>query len=664
VLSPADIGCDAFTYMAMRYTVLELSTAVKPWLLRHLMDVTGDPVTYLDPDIKVYGPIGLLDEMAREHGVALIPHNNVPIPPDGRRPSQVDVMIAGVYNLGYVSLRQGPEVDHLLEWWADRLRRDCRVDPIWGYFVDQRWFDLVPGFLTDFAIVRDPEYNVAYWNLHSRRLEHDDRHYLVDGRPLAFFHFSGFDPQHPLVLSRHQDRIDVAEHPVLERLLAEYTRDVMGQGHAVSRRWPYGYLSLGDGTEIDEWVRGFCQEFVDEHEQAGHPVLSPFTFAGATNFHEWLGGDAPDAPPGINRVLARVYRQRSDLREQFPDLSGHDREGLLRWAEEFGVHEVPLLAKIATQNGDVSGGGAVDSDRTPRLQLAGHTPMAAPAGVNVVGSFAADGETGDLARQLVRACDEAGVPALPVDEPAPRENEENLEFSTVPPSEAAYGVNLICLPPERLLDFARHAGTRFFAGRYSIGVWLDAPPTNGEVLDRAETLLQEIWTGSSQVDATLQPHLNIPVRSMSMSNHSPYVSGELMHRRLESVRATGRVLRSLPPERGRPRALIDAEVVVNRGPAKSARSGRGQRMRRTLRKAVLRALKPYTSYQEKANSAILAAVEELNSSLDRVIDELREQMAVERAEILAEVRRFNRSHTTPPTSYDEATPEPGSGDPA
>ena len=54
-------------------------------------------------------------------------------------------MIAGVYNLGYVSLAPGPEVDRLLDWWADRLRRDCRVDPMWGYFVDQRWFDLAPG---------------------------------------------------------------------------------------------------------------------------------------------------------------------------------------------------------------------------------------------------------------------------------------------------------------------------------------------------------------------------------------------------------------------------------------------------------------------------------------------------------------------------------------
>ena len=84
VLTPADIGCEPFIHMALRYSVLELSTAVKPWLLRHLMAETGGPVTYLDPDIKIYGSLERLDELAAEHGVVLIPHNSEPIPPDGR----------------------------------------------------------------------------------------------------------------------------------------------------------------------------------------------------------------------------------------------------------------------------------------------------------------------------------------------------------------------------------------------------------------------------------------------------------------------------------------------------------------------------------------------------------------------------------------------------
>ncbi len=322
----------------MRYSVLELSTAVKPWLLRHIMSETGAPVTYLDPDIRIYGSLNLLDELAASHGVVLIPHNNVPIPADGRKPSQVDIMIAGVYNLGYVTVAPGQEVDGLLDWWADRLRRDCRVDPVWGYFVDQRWFDLAPGFLTDVAIMREPEYNVAYWNLHARRLAYGEGSYSVDGRPLRFFHFSGFDPKHPLVLSRYQNRVDVLADPVLEQLLSEYATEVLDAGHQTSRSWAYGYTALGDGTPLDAWVRTLYDRFAAERAD----VPSPFTPDGASEFVQWLAQEPPGAPSGVSRVLASVYEERPDLRGAYPNLNGADRDRLLAWAQEYGRHEIPL----------------------------------------------------------------------------------------------------------------------------------------------------------------------------------------------------------------------------------------------------------------------------------------------------------------------------------
>ena len=303
-------------HMAIRYSVLELSTAVKPWLLRYLMGETGGPVTYLDPDIRSLqldrapGPA-----RAGARRGARFRTTAARIPQDGRKPSQVDVMIAGIYNLGFVSLDPRPEVDQLLDWWADRLRRDCRVDPVWGYFVDQRWFDLAPGFLSDLAIVRDPQYNLAYWNLHERQLEYTDGSYLVDGRPLGFFHFSGFDPAHPLVLSRHQDRVDVAAHPVLERLLDEYAAEVLDNGYATARHLPYDFAALGDGTRVDGKLGDLFDEFADAHDGA---VPSPFTLEGVREFDVWLREPTPGAPAGINRALARVYEARADIRGCLP----------------------------------------------------------------------------------------------------------------------------------------------------------------------------------------------------------------------------------------------------------------------------------------------------------------------------------------------------------
>ena len=346
VLTPAEIGCEPFIHMAMRYSVLELSTAVKPWLLRHLMGRTGRPVTYLDPDIKIYGSLKPLDDLAAAHGVVLIPHNSEPIPPDDRMPSQVDIMIAGIYNLGYVSLAPGREVEDLLDWWADRLERDCRVDPKWGYFVDQRWFDLAPGFLSDMSIVRDPEFNLAYWNLHSRRLGWADGRYTVNGRPLKFFHFSGFDPQHPLVLSRYQNRVDVTNDPVLEQLLGRIRRRRDGRG-------PCGQPDLAVqlwrarrrhadrrcGARSLRRIRSMSTTDVSR---------SPFTMEGATDFRGLAGpvstGMARPASVACLPTFTRPERTcAGPSRSVRSATSTACCDGLARTVSE----RVPLLARLS-----------------------------------------------------------------------------------------------------------------------------------------------------------------------------------------------------------------------------------------------------------------------------------------------------------------------------
>ena len=535
VLTPADIGCEPFTRMALRYTVLELSTAVKPWLLRHLLARTGAPVTYLDPDIKIYGSLARLEQLAADHGVVVIPHNSEPIPADGRKPSQVDIMIAGVYNLGYVSLASRPEVDQLLEWWSDRLRRDCRVDPVWGYFVDQRWFDLVPGFVPDLAIVRDPEYNVAYWNLHARKLERDGVGYKVDGRPLAFFHFSGFDADHPLVLSRYQDRVDVLADPVLEQLLAEYAAEVNTEGHALSRKWPYSYGALGDGTRVDHTVRDMYDEFADE--QSGD-VPSPFTLEGVDAFANWLNGQAHDAPPGISRVLARVYRDRPDLQIAYPDLSGDGRAGLLRWVEEYGRREMSMLAWKMTNTNDTPGAGVGDSAVTSPAAIAAPTSATAvdppvardaavaplsqsPFGVNVVGYFRSEVGTGEAARQVVGALDAEHIPVMPIHGQFIPVSRQGHAYTTGTSADAVFPVNLICMNADMLPEFANQAGEEFFGGRYSIGLWFWEIAQFPDRWRSSFSLLEEVWAPTPHIAAALGPVATVPVTTIRIPIRVP-----------------------------------------------------------------------------------------------------------------------------------------------
>ncbi|HET9058663.1 MAG TPA: hypothetical protein VFN61_01985, partial [Acidimicrobiales bacterium] len=182
VLGLSDIGIDPdeALRMAALYDVMEFCTAVKPWLLRALLQ-TSDVVAYLDPDIKVYAPLDDIADLAHEHGIVLTPHVTRPMPRDGLSKSETEVLLAGIYNLGFIAVSN--EARDFLSFWMERLKRECISDPANMRFVDQRWVDFVPG-IWDAFILRDTTYNVAYWNLDHRVVTRKNDCYLVDGEPL------------------------------------------------------------------------------------------------------------------------------------------------------------------------------------------------------------------------------------------------------------------------------------------------------------------------------------------------------------------------------------------------------------------------------------------------------------------------------------------------
>jgi glycosyltransferase involved in cell wall biosynthesis/SAM-dependent methyltransferase len=302
-----EIGLPDVARMAAAYDVMEFSTAVKPWLLRHLLERPAvDSIVYLDPDIRIFAPLEEVERRIRSHDAVLTPHFDRPLPRDGRKPSEEDILIAGAYNLGFIALRAGETADSLLDWWSERLENHCLNEPEVGRFVDQRWVDLAPGLWPNIDVLRDPTYNIAYWNLPTRSLEDDGKGgYLVDGGPLRFFHFSGFDPRRPMELSKHQNRIKVAARPPLTRICRQYAGELKDQGFTEAIEWPYGWDSLPNGLRLDRVARGEYRRAAESGAIEG----SIFTPEGAERFTEHLEsvGDgmglatlSPRPRPGVN----------------------------------------------------------------------------------------------------------------------------------------------------------------------------------------------------------------------------------------------------------------------------------------------------------------------------------------------------------------------------
>src|SRR5690606_17865406 len=100
----------------------------------------------------------------------------------------------GIYNLGFIGVAANDAGRQFAAWWSSRLYNFCRNDIPNGLFTDQRWIDLVPAMFSDVCIMRAPRHNVASWNLTTRELTRtEDGDYRVNGEPLGFYHFTGFD---------------------------------------------------------------------------------------------------------------------------------------------------------------------------------------------------------------------------------------------------------------------------------------------------------------------------------------------------------------------------------------------------------------------------------------------------------------------------------------
>jgi glycosyltransferase involved in cell wall biosynthesis len=498
VLFPSDLDLPEFEQMAGAYDVLELSTAVKPWLLRRLLR-DSDHAVYLDPDTRLYAPLDGLDRLAVDHGIVLTPHNVAAMPRDGKRPSETDILVAGAYNLGFVAVSDAPDTLEFLDWWAERLRTDCIVDTGRGYFVDQRWIDLVPGIVPSFQLLRDPAYNVAYWNLHSRPLSRNGAGYEIAGAPLRFFHFSGYDPRHRHTLSRHQDRIDLVSTPVLRELCDAYADELLAEGYERAIKWDYSYAEAANGLPLMPSLRRMYADGMRD----GELTRSVFEAGGAADLADYAKEPAdPElgVDPRVTRYALSVYHSRGDLRHAFPTLTGHDLEGFLRWFAEYGPKELgPVLSELS---------GVAPGESPPdRRQLDDSV------GVNLVGYFSGEFGVGEVGRQVAGALDAANVPVLPIGLPATH-HRQGHEFGQRRGMHGPFGFNLMCVNADQTADVAWMAGPEFFDNRYTIGWWWwetsDFPSRWLPAFDH----LDELWVGSRFVADTLAPLTTKPVLLM------------------------------------------------------------------------------------------------------------------------------------------------------
>jgi len=346
-----DLPIPRSNWFHFKYTILELSTAVKPYIFEYLFKhYPFERIIYLDPDIKIYSPLSRITEALESANIVLTPHLTGSLE-DDRRPAEIDILRSGAYNLGFIGIARSGETEAFLAWWQQKLYDHCVVDLPRGLFVDQRWIDLAPGMFPGVAILRDPTLNVAYWNLSHRHISRSEHGYEIAGFPLGFFHFSGFDANQPHRLSRHQNRHKIEDLPAAtQQLLLAYREELLAAGYAACKKWPYTFARFRNGVDIPDVGRPVHNEAPELLDA----IDDPFSDEGFAAFLEIWNGPVQDemgAPPGISRLAYRIYRTRTDVQSAMPDIFGGNYKRFLEWMlvrgkVEHGLGEV-FLTTIA-----------------------------------------------------------------------------------------------------------------------------------------------------------------------------------------------------------------------------------------------------------------------------------------------------------------------------
>ena len=484
--------------MPMLYDVTELATALKPWFFRHLLSREQSELLYFDPDIEIFSPVDKLAGLAAKHCLVMTPHTTRPMSRNDVHPDETDILSAGAYNLGFLGLNS--DCASFLDWWSQRLLREGVIDIANMRFVDQRWMDFAPGYF-DTCILKDETCNVAYWNADSRSLTWTGNRYEVHGQPLCFFHFSGFKPENPHLLSIHQGanpRTLLSEHAAVARLCREYTRKLAEADYARFHKLPYGLEKAPGGPKITWPMRLAYRSALRKHEEKGSPA-PPNAFTDPAAFVAWLNeAPYPRRSPEITRYFRAIHAARPDLRGLFPDLLGINNRAYYEWLRDEGRHQIPIADELFP---NVPATAAIGGEGQ------GTAPV---RGVTLTGYMRAEVGTGESGRLMAAAVSASGEKQS-VHVWSDTRSRQNHPWSAASDVSQHYDTNLICINADQLPVFAHEMGPDFFHDRYNIGFWFWEVEMFPSALHYSFNFLHEVWVTSEFVREAMAKVSPIPI---------------------------------------------------------------------------------------------------------------------------------------------------------
>lgn len=297
-----------------KHSVVELCTAVKGQALQNFLE-RSEKVAYIDPDIVVYDDLSILERLLDDHDIIFTPHQTAPeTDPIAVVDNEVCALRHGSYNFGFYAVRASENGKNYARWFRDRLLEFCYDDKANGLFTDQRWGDIAPALFENLHIWKHPGANVSTWNLTHREVKKTGGSYTVNGEPLLFYHFSGFDSGSQKAMLNKYGK----NNPALTELSKWYADRINAEGQPDFANRPSAYNFYTDGTKVTPGERKLIRLRGDVSSHFSD--TNPYDKSAAGSYYNWYAKESAaketlfNDENEVNRLqmeLCSIYNSRS-----------------------------------------------------------------------------------------------------------------------------------------------------------------------------------------------------------------------------------------------------------------------------------------------------------------------------------------------------------------
>jgi glycosyltransferase involved in cell wall biosynthesis len=506
IIEARDLNVPNFDDFAFRYDIMEFNTALKPFMMSLLVEEYDfEQVIYLDPDIEVFAPLDdIFDALESGQNFVLTPHLTAPSEIN-TYPNDIDIMKAGIYNLGFIGVSNHEDVIAFLHWWGRRLRFECINRQDKGIFVDQKFVDLVPAFYENVQIIRNPGLNVAYWNLHQRKLTYYEEKgtWFVNGKPLIFFHFSGINPRNRQRLSKHTESfksdLDFPLQKIVDHYIDEYYLNI--QETCFPKDYHYNYFD--NGTSITDIIRKYYRN------RESSWIDNPFT-----TFHDYLNQTNLTALEksgvAITNMMYALWLFRADLQQAFRLDSPESLKSYTYWFIQFAFTSKvdnyfikPVLDSIS------------DLQSLNCKHRLANLNQSQPDLIGLIGYLKAETGVGQAGRSVAKSLAEINisVSGLDVDINVVTRRDDN-STENILKEKINCPIHLLHVNADQLAIVKDHISSSINKAKYKICMpYWELSIFPSEWVKNFNNI-DEVWVGSEFVRASLQAKLSVPVISL------------------------------------------------------------------------------------------------------------------------------------------------------